>query len=255
VSCLNSGTGTTSTFLIPEEDRVYPDCPHDVAVVIILLYVDNTGVSSNCPTLVQQFHADVRTEGRIGLNFTGNLSWFLGVRYSYGEDGSVSCDQHHYIEAMTKTWFLEGSEAASVEEASKDIRPCKLPLMCNVDLDAVAASEKPADPGFVPRYQKLIGELIYLSVNTMSEIGYVMSCLTRYMTKPTQKLGEYVKQVVCYTWGRREAKLTWCASKVKLPLMSDEFESWSDSSWADVKQSRKSTSCHYIACNNVLVHW
>ena len=78
----------------------------------------------------------MRTEGRIDLNFTGNLSWFLGVRYSYGEDGSVSCDQHHYIEAMTKTWFLEGSEAASVEEASKDIRPCKLPLMCNVDLDA-----------------------------------------------------------------------------------------------------------------------
>ena len=74
---------TLTTFadlkVIPEEDRVYPDCPHDVAVVIILLYVDNTGVRSNCPILVQQFHADVRTEGRIDLNFTGNLSWFLGV--------------------------------------------------------------------------------------------------------------------------------------------------------------------------------
>jgi hypothetical protein len=56
--------------VIPEEDRVYPDCPHDVAVVIILLYVDNTGARSNCPTLVQQFHADKRTEGRIDLNFT-----------------------------------------------------------------------------------------------------------------------------------------------------------------------------------------
>ena len=89
---------------------------------------------------MQQFHADVRKEGRIDLNFTGNLSWFLGVRYSYGEDGSVSCDQQHYIEAMAKTWLLEGREATSVEEASKAIRPCKLPLMCNVDLDAVAAS-------------------------------------------------------------------------------------------------------------------
>ncbi len=79
--------------VIPEEDRVYPDCPYDVVVVIILLYVDNTGVRSNCPTLVQQFHTDVRKEGRIDLNFTGNLIWFLGVRYSYGEDGSVSCDQ------------------------------------------------------------------------------------------------------------------------------------------------------------------
>jgi hypothetical protein len=50
--------------------------------------------------------------------------------------------------------------------------------MCNVDLDAVAASDKPADPAFVARYQKLIVQLLYLSVNTMSEIGYVMSCLT-----------------------------------------------------------------------------
>ena len=89
---------------------------------------------SNCPTLVQQFHADVRTEGSIDLIFTGNLSWFLGVRYSYGEDGSVPCDQQHYIESMAKTWLLEGREVASVEEVSKVIRPCKLSLMCNVEL-------------------------------------------------------------------------------------------------------------------------
>ena len=57
---------------------------------------------------------------------------------------------------MTKTWLLEGCEAASVEEeASKVIRPCKLPLMCNVELDAVAASEKPTDPAFVARFQEL----------------------------------------------------------------------------------------------------
>jgi hypothetical protein len=137
-----------------------------------VLYVDNTGVRSTCPTLVQQFHADVRTEGRIDLNFIGNLSWFLGVRYSYGEDGSVSCDQQHYIEAMAKTWLLEGRDAASVEEASKAIRPCKLPLMCNVDLDAVAASETPADPAVVARYQKLMGELLSQSILCLKRVRH-----------------------------------------------------------------------------------
>ena len=150
----------------------------------------------NWPTLVQKFHTDLRTEGRIDLNFTTNLIWFLGVRYSYREGGPVSCDQQHYIEAMSKTCLLEGREGVSVEETSKVIRPYKLPLICNVELDAVASSEKPVDPAFVPRYQKLIGEFLYLSVNTIPEIGYIMSCLTRYMTKSTQKL---------------ETKLTWCA--------------------------------------------
>ena len=46
--------------MIPEEDKVYPDCPHDVTVVIVLLYVDNTGVRSNVSTLVQKFHDYVR---------------------------------------------------------------------------------------------------------------------------------------------------------------------------------------------------
>ena len=71
------------------------------------------------------------------------------------------------------------------------IQLCKLPLMCSIDLNSIAASEKPADVDYVAKYQKLIAELLYLSVNTMSEIGFVTSCLTRYMTKPTKLLGKY----------------------------------------------------------------
>ena len=33
--------------------------------------------------------------------------------------------------------------------------------------------------------------------------------------------------------------MTWCENKVKLPLTPGEFESWADSSWADVKPSKK----------------
>jgi hypothetical protein len=136
----------------------------------------------------------------------------------------------------------------------KKIQPCKLPLMCNVDLDSITVSGS-ADAVFVGKYQTLIGELLYLSVNTMSEIGFVMSCLTRYMTKSRQKLGEYSKQVVRYTWGRRDAKLTWCVSKAKVPLRPGDIGSFAYSSWTDVKPSRKSTNCHCILCNNALVHW
>ncbi len=137
----------------------------------------------------------------------------------------------------------------------KKIQPCKLPLMCNVDLDSITASEKPEDADFLAKYQKLIGECLYLSVNTMSDIGFVMSYLTRYMTKTTQKLGEDAKQVVRYAWGRRDAKFTWCVSKAKAPLRPGDIGSFTDSSWADVKSSRNSTNCHYILCNNALVYW
>jgi hypothetical protein len=66
---------------------------------------------------------------------------------------SVSCDQRHYIEAMAETWLLEGTEISSIDEASEVMNPCKLPLMCNADLDEIAVSETPGDPAFVAKYQ------------------------------------------------------------------------------------------------------
>jgi len=92
---------------------------------------------------------------------------------------------------MAKTWLLEGREATSVEEASKAIRPCKLPLMCNVDLDAAAASDKPADPAFVARYQKLIGELLYLSVNTMPCALAIKGCTCALAIKGCKYFGDF----------------------------------------------------------------
>ena len=47
---------------------------------------------------MQKFHADVRIEGRIDLNFTEN--------------------QQHYIEAMAKTWLLEGRVSSCFSRSS-----------------------------------------------------------------------------------------------------------------------------------------
>jgi hypothetical protein len=80
--------------------------------------------------------------------------------------------------------------------------------MCNVDLDSITDSEQSTDTVFVTKYQKLIVELLYLTVNTIPEIIFVMNCLTRYMSKTTQKLEEYAKEIVRYDWGRRDGKLT-----------------------------------------------
>jgi hypothetical protein len=98
---------------IPEQDRIYKDCIHEFAIVFILIYVDNTAVRSNCETLVKRFHAEVRIDERIDLNFTGRLEWFLGVRYSYDEQtGAVSCDQETYIENMVKHWLMDDKESS-----------------------------------------------------------------------------------------------------------------------------------------------
>ena len=47
-----------------------------------------------CRELVDDFYAAVRDDGRINLNFVGDLTWWLGVRYTYDHaTGAVSADQ------------------------------------------------------------------------------------------------------------------------------------------------------------------
>ena len=249
----------TEMSVIPEEDRVFKDCIHEYAVVFILIYVDNTAVRSNCETLVKRFHAEVRIDGSIDLNFIGNLTWFLGVRYSYDElTGAVSCDQETYIENMVNNWLFEGKEllpdVITKQGNKRQINPTKIPMVCDADLESIPIPDK-ADLVYISKYQKLIGELMFLCVNTCPEISYALSVLSRYLTKATPQHGIHAKHLLRYVWGRRHAKLTWCAAKVNPPFQSGQFHSFADSSWADVVPSRKSTNCYHIFCNNAVVSW
>ncbi len=42
---------------LPLHDRIYPDCPHDTVIIIVVTYVDDNLVFTNCQTIRQQFAA------------------------------------------------------------------------------------------------------------------------------------------------------------------------------------------------------
>ena len=67
-----------------------------------MLYIDNDGIR-NCDEMVHEFLAKVKQDGRIRLNFEGDLTWFLGVRYTYCLlTGAVSAYQWPFIEALLR---------------------------------------------------------------------------------------------------------------------------------------------------------
>jgi hypothetical protein len=136
----------------------------------------------------------------------------------------------------------------------RQVNPTKIPMICNADLESIPIPEKP-DLVYISKYQKIIGELMFLCVNTCPEISYALSVLSRYLTKVTPQHGIHDKHLLCYVWGRRHAKLTWCAGKVNPPFQAGQFHSFADSSWVDVIPSRKSTNSYDIFCNNAVVSW
>ena len=51
----------------------------------------------------------------------------------------------------------------------------------SVDLESLPIPEEP-NKAVVAAYASLIGQLLYVAINTVPQISYVMSALTRYMT-------------------------------------------------------------------------
>jgi hypothetical protein len=53
----------------------------------------------------------------------------------------------------------------------------------------------------VAAYDKLVGELLNICINTVPDIMYALSVLTRYVTRATSQHYGYVKQVLRYLEG------------------------------------------------------
>ncbi len=74
---------------LPIHDRVYPDCPHDTAILLVVTYVDENLVLTNCDTLRQLFATHCNK--RVRFNDEGPARWYLGTQYDHDPlTGAVS---------------------------------------------------------------------------------------------------------------------------------------------------------------------
>lgn len=73
--------------------------------------------------------------------------------------------------------------------------PCQLPLKPGQDLAQLPLDATP-DRKVIAQYSMLVGELMFLSTNTVPTISHVLHALARYMTNATRAHLEIAKQVL-----------------------------------------------------------
>jgi len=208
-----------------------------------VMYVDNNGIRHNCEELVNEFEKAVKQDGRINLQREGELDWFLSVRYTYDKvTGAIGCNQEAYIDRLLVKYGMTNANA------------CKLPMNPGSDLDTLPTPGV-SDKIVVHTYAALIGELLYIAINTVPQLSYSMSCLARYMSKATPAHLAYAKTVLRYLIGVKGRQLTWCGSRVSLPHVLSEILAFVDSSWADDKNHRRSSLAYYLFVNDATFSW
>jgi len=100
-----------------------------------------------------------------------------------------------------------------------------------LDLDSLHVLDTP-DKIVVHAYAALIGELLYIAINTMPQLSYSMSSLARYMSKatPAHPRLTYAKVELRYLTGIKKRQLTWFGQRVSWPHISGEILAFVDSS-------------------------
>jgi hypothetical protein len=97
------------------------------------------------------------------------------VRYTYDHaTGAISSGQEAYVDKLLDQYVMSVCN------------PCVLPMTVGADLASIPLPDVP-DRDIAAAFAKLVGELLYICINTVPEIMYALGALTRYMTRATSQ--------------------------------------------------------------------
>jgi hypothetical protein len=220
---------------LPTHDRIYPDCPHDTAIIIVVTYVDDNLVFTNCETMRQQFAAQCNK--RVRFNDEGPARWYLGTQHDRDPiTGAVSASQELYINKLLARWHMS------------DCNPTKIPCSGKLDEIMTSLQQVPTvpNPALLKEYKELVGSLLFLQTGTVPEISWIVSVLARYMTKAGEPHMAAAKKVLRYLQSRKKIPLKWCAIDNVLPGV---IHGYADASFADIPDTRLSSIGYVFLVN------
>ena len=222
---------TKATSLVPGNDRIYSDCLHATAILIIASYVDDNLAFTNCAALAAEF--EVHYNVKFPMNAEGPVNWYLSVKYDRDlSTGAVSAHQHLSIDKLLKKWGMG------------QCNPLPTPFPQKADeivkelAEPVAIHEK-----LVKEYQALVGSFLYLQIHTFPGISWAVSVLSKYMIRPGPTHLVIAKKLPRYLKFRKKPTLRWCAQDCTGAHLPGTIYGYADATIPHRHSSAETSSC------------
>jgi len=228
---------------VPENDRIYSDCPHATAILIITSYVDDNLAFTNGAALATEF--EVHCNVKFPINAEGPVNWYLSVKYDRDPIiGAVSTHQHLYIDKLLKKWGMEQCNPL----------PTPFPQKADVIVKELAKPVAIRDEKLVKEYQALVVSFLYLQVHT-PEISWAVSVLSKYMIRPGPTHLVIANKLLRYLKGRKNVTLRWCAQDCTGAHLPGTIHGYADASFADTIPHRHSSVGFVFMLNGAAISW
>ena len=228
--------------------------PPDISIVmpssgVLILYVplhvdDGLGITNSQPlyiwflkTLSQRLHV-------VDL---GHCSKFLNILIIRDRiNRKIWLSSRLYVLELLEEWNLTSCKPAST------------PFPSSAPISSLNSLPELSDADLVPRYQRLVGCLLYLAISTRPDISFYAMWLGQYNASPTRAHFLAAKHVLRYLAGTKELALCLGASSPRVPsTLSGYLQNvgCSDADWASDAVDRKSISGYSFYFQGSLISW
>ena len=144
---------------------------------------------------INQLKQDLRTE--FELNDLGDIAYYLGLKVRRNRAArTITLSQESYIDSIIKSTFDKITRKKvniPITDAAKDLRPA--------DLQPSKA--------FLKQYQRIVGKIMYLSLETRPDIAYAISTVSQFSHTPTEEAMTAAKRIMRYIGHTREYSITY----------------------------------------------
>lgn len=198
----------------------------------VLIYVDDLVIVWKFESQIQYIEKMLSTHFEI--KNLGPIKQYLGMQVTQDGDGNSEVCQSNYINRMASIFGLQ------------DAKPAKTPMEVGY-----GKNDKMTLLGDNTKYQKLIGHLLYVSVNSRPDVAAGVSILAQRVSSPTQEDWDQLKRVVKYMKSTAQFKLK--LSNIKGG--DQQLIGYADADWAEDKLTRKSNSGQMFFFNGGTISW
>ena len=206
-------------------------------ITLVGTHVDDMFVTSNSPAAIRQFKSDFAAQFKI--KDKGEASEFVGIRILRNKAaGTLSLDLVAYTEQLLTEFKMH------------DCRPVDLPAV--IALQDIRPPATPEERRTVEDrgVRRLVGLLLYLAYQVRPDITAAVSFASRRSHDPSESLWSYLMGILRYL-----KKTTTYGLIFRKSPGEPEVSVYTDSSFSDDNESRKSTFAWVGRCGEATVSW
>lgn len=198
-----------------------------------LIYVDDVLIASENDNMLME------CEKVLSANFKiknlGEIKNYLGLQIKRNTNGNFALNQKQYIMKIIKDFGMTDAKTSNI--------PINVSYDKNGDFELLMDNEN---------YRNLVGCLLYITVNTRSDISASVTILAQRVMKPTQEDWNELKRILRYLKGTADLSLVLGGNNSKTGLIG-----YADANWADdvVLHQRKSTTGYIFKYFGGTISW